>query len=569
MTLRCELYKTLVKKKALLIILFLLAVKLCVLVSGVQSVPLSRYEERPFYKTAMTYLSGKLTDEKEEYILSLRDELSHNGERAADIMQKYSAGEITFEEYAAEISEVNKLQQEERTINELYSQYLTVKSDPERRFFTMQNGWNMLLGRGAPDFLLAVAVILACVPIFAFDKQTGMDYILRTCKKGRAALCASKLACGVILALACAMLFAAEETVFILVRYGLPNADFPVQSITQYLDSGYELSLFQLSLATLGNVALGCVIIAAITMLTACAAQNSLYAACLPLLAVLLPYFALSGIERYIPLLGFLMSTGYLQGLVRGENFTPEQQVISPAEYIACIVISAVAIAVMMCATCAKYLRVKMKFPRRSISLFVCVMLALSLSSCTNNIPEIDSGITFDATLDNITCEAGGKTFYIENNVLMLQDDETAVPVLRDCFDTTADVKQLFAYNDYVYVLCGSPFEYKILKVNSRDMSADTVYTDKQQTASQDSFLGLSPQYAERFEDIAVLECFFVSGKNIWLVYSDGIYTVKENSTGKNLVLKASVYNNMISCRGGKIYYTDTDLNECVYDTAK
>lgn len=568
MTLRCELYKTLIKKKVLLIIIFLLAVKLCVLISGMQSVPLSRYEDRPFYKTAMTYLSGKLTDEKEEYILSLRDELSHNGERAADIMQKYSAGEISFEEYAAEISGVNKLQQEERTINELYSQYLTVKSDPERRFFTMQNGWNMLLGRGAPDFLLVVAVVLACVPIFAFDKQTGMDYILRTCEKGRAALCASKLACGVILALGCAMLFAAEETIFVLVKYGLPNAGFPVQSITQYLGSGYNLSLFQLSLATLGNIALGCVVIASITMLTACAVQNSLYAACLPLLAVLLPYFALSGIKRYISPLGLLMSTGYLQGLVRGENFTPEQQVISSAAYIACIAVSAAAIAVMMCAAFANYLRIKIKFGRKNISLLVCATLALSLSSCANNIPEIDGGITFDATLDNSICTAGGRTFYIENNVLMLEDKEKTEPVARDCFDTTADAKQLFAYNEYVYVLCGSPFEYKILKVNSRDMSADTVFTDKQQTASQDAFLGLSPQYAERFEDIATLECFFVSGENIWLVYSDGIYTAKEYSTGKNLVLKASVYNNMISCQSGKIYYTDTDLNKCIYDTA-
>lgn len=350
MTVGYELKKVLFKKKMLVFIVAAILIKVLLLVFSSDKSFVVKFEKDGFYRKTIEQLSGGLTEEKEMLILEKYSLIDETETKCAEILNSYANGEISYDKFNSRLNACNEILENRKETEALYGQYLVVKKDSEHRYFTLQNGWNTLLSHDSPDFLLVVLVIIAVIPVFCMDSSYDMNGILKCCEKGRARLCISKILGGVIITAICVCAFKLCEIIFCALRYGLPDWSFPVQSISQYSSSGYEISLGTLVLIQLANRLFGFVYLALIVMFLSSLTEKSLPSAFFSLAVVILPYFVFSGVKRYsFPMpLGYMLSTGFLQGVVRNEAFLPEEKLIGKAQYAVNVLFSVLIMAVLV-----------------------------------------------------------------------------------------------------------------------------------------------------------------------------------------------------------------------------
>ncbi|MCC8073175.1 MAG: hypothetical protein LIO62_03505 [Clostridiales bacterium] len=213
-----------------------------VLTSQVSNQYLEIYKDE-YSKILCEYnLSGKVTDKSIQSLEKLKDKCEKAQLDFDNLFYKYQLGEISTSEYQSEISELSKITNLKSIIETTETQFDYAKENPDNRYILYTNGWNLLMSRDC-DIVFLMLVLLVVTICFLGDTSSGMKSFILTCNLGRIKFLVVKLTvCETIIGFSY-ILHTLAYYFYIDKKYGLPNGDFPVQSLQMYSDYTDSASL--------------------------------------------------------------------------------------------------------------------------------------------------------------------------------------------------------------------------------------------------------------------------------------------------------------------------------------
>lgn len=568
-----EFYKLFVKRKAWLLILIFMGLRLITVFlqpNYVRDYKMEMY--RDAYMEHMKVLEGKLTDEKAAYISEQNSEIQMLLNQDTSV-EAYINGEISEEEFNELYRQRNTGYQQQTEFEVINERYRSVLNNPERVYFIYSNGWTALIGNENLDFVLLILLMLLIVPMICNEFSTDMYPILRTTPNGGIRLFASKFAVGMITAVLCAILFFAEECIYFTAVFGLPNGAFPLQSLAPFESSPYRISIYGAAALTLANRCFGAMFLTALLLCLSSILRRALSAIFLGTISVLLPFvlFSQSTMKYLFPTpLGFLLSSGFLRSTYAVTPFSSQIVTITPKQYLTTAVVSLGIIVLLfligMCAFTGKAI------PKRSKAAICLLMLPVFMTGCTEKSSEPDfSGFVYDKW----TYQPVSDKFSVvrdENNVACLSyaNDDADTPLIRDCFTDTSGfglAMLTFIDGETVYYLNQyKNYHYEIIALNTNDFSQQSVHEVEwsDNIEEMDMLFGLGFYLPKKMQQEEQVDSFFVHDNQLILSKSKGIFWYDLHSDSEVCIYAGKANNLAFTC--GSIYYMDEVLDVYRYD---
>ncbi len=322
-----ELYKLYIKRKFLLILAVVFAVKaISVCVAFDNSLELDE-ASRAVYKTCIGNYGGDLTDEKIDKIEN-EAYIRHEYEvQKTQVTEKFAKGEISKNEFKSAIDSLEEKLKGSDGFTMFYNQYISVY-DSEEPYLADMSLWNVLFGSGEIDFFAVFLILLAVVLLTVNDEETGINRLKFAALKGKGSLVLSQI---FIIALTSVIIaFAIYFGKYFIAEYfySLDGKEISLNTLELFEFSTYKVSLGKAYFYLSGFKILGCVYLAFFAMLVGQLLKSSLYTFFVCLMSVYMPEYVLSGIRNrfLLPLISSLMSannyfsaTG-LDGIVIAED---------------------------------------------------------------------------------------------------------------------------------------------------------------------------------------------------------------------------------------------------------
>lgn len=137
------------------------------------------------YDYYLTRVVGPYTEEKAAFFEEESQLITQAKTSLNSMYQEYYSGLITEEEFQTRAEECQNVLHYDGGFNAIYDQYLYVREGKENRCFLDTNGWDGLLGSGALDIPLVLAVVLLTTPVFCQEYAGKMDTLALTTLNGR------------------------------------------------------------------------------------------------------------------------------------------------------------------------------------------------------------------------------------------------------------------------------------------------------------------------------------------------------------------------------------------------
>jgi len=245
-----EIYKTLISKRYVLIIIVLFLIK--GYISNDIFAPLKTYSDA-VYKEYMTILEGEVTGEKLEYIANERENINFALVQKDVMLDKYLSEEIDYWEYREYLQEYNYAYARNEIFkiieNHLYyiEQIKTQKNIDT--WFVYDTGWGKLFHNNF-DIILYLAILLLFSGIFA-DEYTsksssgGFAQILKATKHGRKRTFTSKFTSAVTITALMTVIFNVLDFILIWKNYDLPVINAPLLSIQSFAAINGDIMIIQ------------------------------------------------------------------------------------------------------------------------------------------------------------------------------------------------------------------------------------------------------------------------------------------------------------------------------------
>ncbi len=568
-----EFYKLFLKRKAWLLILIFMGLRLITVFlqpNYVRDYKMEMY--RDTYMEHMKVLEGKLTDEKAAYISEQNSEIQKLLNQDTSV-ESYINGDISEEEFNERYRQRNTGYQRQNEFEVINERYRSVLNNPERVYFIYSNGWTALIGNENIDFVLLILLMLLIVPMICNEFSTDMYPVLRTTPNGGMRLFASKFAVGMITAVLCAILFFAEECLYFAAMFGLPNGSFPLQSLAPFEASPYQISIYGAATLTLVNRCFGAIYMTALLLCLSAVLRRSLSAIFLGTISILLPLVLLSqSTMKYLfpTPLGFLLSSGLLRGTYAVTPFSSQIVTITPKQYFTTAVVTLGIIVLLfligMCAFTGKAI------PKKSKAVACLLMLPVFMTGCCDISSEPDfSGFVYDKW----TYQPVSNKFSVvrdENNVACLSyaNGDANIPLIRDCFTDSSDfglAVMSFIDGETVYYLNQyRNFHYEIIALNTNDFSQRCVHEVEwsDNVEEMDMLFGLGFYLPKKMQQDELIDSFFVHDDQLFLSKSSGIYWYDLHSDGEVCIYDGKANNLAFTC--GSVYYMDEVLDVYRYD---
>lgn len=570
-----ELYKLFVKRRAWLLILIFMALRLITVFlqpNYVRDYKMEMY--RDAYMEHMEVLEGKLNDEKIAYISEQNKKIQELMNQDTSV-EAYVSGTISEDEFNERYRQRNtgyRQQEEFAVINE---QYQNVLQDPERVYFIYSNGWTGLIGNENLDFVLLILLMLLIVPMICNEFVTDMYPILRTTPNGGARLFASKFAVGMITAVLSAVLLFAVEAIYFAAMFGLPSGSFPLQSLAPFANSPYQISIYGSAALTLANHCFGAMFMTVLLMCLSAVFKRALSAIFIGTTGILLPFILFSeSVMKYLfpTPLGFLLSCGFLKGYFAVTPFSSQFVTITPKQYIVTVCISLGLMLVLFLIGIMAFSGKKIR--KRNKKMLACMLCITSIfmTGCSGKSPESDfSGFVYDKW----SYQPVNENFSVvrdENNAACLSysDSGALEPLIHDCFTDTSDFKfAIMSYidNETVYYLNQyQNYYYEIIALDTRDFSERSIHEVEwsDNIEEMDMLFGLGLYLPKKMQQDEMVDSFFVHDNQLFISKSSGIYWYDLNSDQQICIYDKKADNLAFTC--GSVYYTDETLDVYRYD---
>lgn len=323
-----ELKKIMLYHKGLLYIAVFLV--LCVIglivTDNPQNYDMEQYQNE--YNWYLDRVSGYCTSQTAAYLENEARGIAEAQYRQQILAEQYYKGEMDDETYKQQKTELEEISANQNGFEVIYQQYLYICENPENRYFVQTNGWSGLLDGKTFNFILFLVIMLLAVPVFCSEYCCGMDTLLITSGEGRKSAVYKILIilAGVFLL---ALLYSLLRYLFYTVKYGLPNGNYPIQSLSDFGSSSKSISLLGTYLLITIFQCFGCVFFVLLLLLWSILLKKYALTLLSGAISMLVPYIALPETLIYrLPLpLPFFMGTGFLVGSSYVEDPVTGQQI--------------------------------------------------------------------------------------------------------------------------------------------------------------------------------------------------------------------------------------------------
>ena len=565
-----ECCKLFVKRKAWFVILIFMLLRLVTVFcqrNDYADYDMAMYPDA--FRQHMEVLEGRLTDEKAAYIdrqnETIREMLSHSGD-----MEQYIRGEITAEEYNAQCQihkDGERLRDECSGIN---VQYARVSQNPDRVYFLYTLGWTGLLGNEHFDVVLVALLIVLTVPVICNEYASEMYPVLRTTVNGGVRLYLCKTAVSILTALLSVLLLFSVECAYYGLIFGLPGGTFPLQTLSPFADSPYQISIYAAAALTLLNRCFGAVFLTVLLLCLSALLRRAMSAAFLGALCVFMPLmlFSESAMKYLLPTpLGFLLSCGFLKSRFPVRPGAQEFLTVTPAQYRETACISAVLILLLfllgLFAFCG------WKIPRRR---FIPVLMCLLLTGCAGQPAAPDlNGVVFDSwsylrekrDFSVADSEQYGKA-------IVFHDSGETVPLIHDCFTALniANTKLYIAGDTVCYVTDNEQHHCKIIALDIRDFSEQVIYQrTSYDTEDRDILFGFGQYIPNGMPEDIEISSFFVHSGQLFMQRTDSIVCCDLQTGTETRLYEGKTQNLAATC--GYLYFINDMWDLCRYDMQK
>lgn len=214
--------------------------------------PSTYYEGWSDYEVLSVYYRNALTDEQYKVLVNEKREI------ARETLSNYRKAGYSEDSYAS-------LYQVDFWI--IYGDALeAVHPDA-----SLSYGWDLYWQYGGTGLFLLLAAIFVGARLFTIEQDSGMDLVLRTCKRGRGRLALSKIGSAVVGMLVLSLIFHLSALLSAAYQCGLSSPFAPVQQTDSMIFCPYPLSQLGAFLLTVLFSALAalavCLLASALTLL--------------------------------------------------------------------------------------------------------------------------------------------------------------------------------------------------------------------------------------------------------------------------------------------------------------
>ena len=285
-----EFRKLMAKSFGLLLVMLMLILKIAYL--GFEDSKTNTYilDNKADYLSIVDRYTGKVTQDVSEKIEAENVLVLRADSELRRLRLDYSDGLITTEIFERDLPVLEKLSNNKELFLYFYSQYLTASSEPDTRFILFSEGWDRFFSTSRLDWFSSLVVIVFAALIFGKEYEADMRRLQISTSKGDADLVLSKFVVLLSVIIVISLLSFLSELIFFNVRYGLPNWNFPYQSIATFQNSSLPLSLFQATLLTFFLRLFGFCILGIITISISISSQSVISALIGGLTLIALPF---------------------------------------------------------------------------------------------------------------------------------------------------------------------------------------------------------------------------------------------------------------------------------------
>lgn len=334
--LKQEFYKLFVKRFIIFLFVIFVLIKVCVNILGFQPSTFTDKQQIK-YQNYTQYLSGKLTNEKAQFILSERDAYLQSSKRIEQATADYADNKLTDIEYEILIEKESEYIVNEPVFKEILKQYNYVLEDTEHRYFINYTGWNSILCNESFDYILLFFLLISITIIFSCEYDSGMYVINLTCKYGYKKLAKQKISIGILLSVFGTLVFSTIDIISTLFQSDLMHGDYPIQSLPYFSTYSGNLSLMEILFITIALKILGCCYFATLIMCVSVISKSTIITLFFNLAINIIPYVLNMSplLKLLLPLPGGLLNgSGYFVGYSIIHNNKEIIRTIQPYELI-------------------------------------------------------------------------------------------------------------------------------------------------------------------------------------------------------------------------------------------
>ncbi len=545
-------------------------------------------EYREEYEWYLERLDGAYTEEKAAWLEQEAQAITETRNTRTRLQESYYSNQITAEQYERQIAEINTVLAHEHGFEAAYQQYLYICENTGNRYFLNTNGWAGLFSSQTLDFPLFLAVLILATTVFCSEYSCQMDALLRTAPQSR-----KSAGCKVVMTL-CAVFalcggLALIRFAFFGIKYGLPNGEYPVQSIASFGGSTKSISLLAAYLIMTVLRCFGSVYLAALLLFLSVLVKKYALTVVIGVASTLIPYIGLSRQICYrLPLpLPFLLATGFLEGTSSVEDSLTGEAVMtfserSPQELLALLGLSAAFFTLMIWwvlrqnTNCWQSERKPVRGCRAAA---LSLLLLISLSGCSfgtsangiYNSSSQSASETYSIIFDDQT-----RTYSLENRATGALTDLALSP-LFGAFSDGESVHAVYVDAAYIYYMTSRTEQYvdrvgsynstftqvSIVQLNTETFEEQVVF--EKITDSGRSLLGIDYTLGDTWMFLQYCYGFFLNDDSLFFITNDGITEV-----GRTIQLTKMLdipTRGNIAFDGRTIFYINENSLLTAYDT--
>ena len=529
------------------------------------------------YEWYLEKVNGYCTDESSLYLEQEAGRIAEAKEKQSTLLENYYDGKISESEYKKESQEIEKVLEHQNGFEVIYQQYLYICENAENRCFLQTNGWMGLLGKDTLNFILFLGILLLVTPVFCSEYSCQMDTLILTSREGRKSSL-YKLLIMIVVVLFLSLSISLIEYGFYRFKYGLPDGDYPIQSIRYFADSSKSISLLE-GYVYIGLLQMfGGVFLTILLMFISVLAKRYAITLLIGAVSVIIPYIGLSKTCIYrLPLpLPFLLGTDFFAGnIVLSDALMGDDKIIF-AEVDTATLLTLLFVSILLCTLAAVWILrcnsnrwlIKSRQKKRAAAFTVMLSLALVVTGCSGRgkikSAVYNSSANYDCMGYEIIRDAGTFDYYLKNT----STGETyplACSPMFGVFSDEEEVRAFYVCPPYLYYTTSVMESYvnrvgnynsnitkvSVVELNLNTFEEKTIF--EQMTNSGRSLLGIDYETGDKWKFLDFHHAFFLNDDNLFFIGNDGI--TKVNRYTRKTVKLDIPENGNISFDGESIFY--------------
>lgn len=238
-----EVYKLLIQNRVLIIVIAFTIFQIYSLNNNIETIS---FKEN-IYKNYMEILSGRLTEEKEQFIQKESNKFERAENAISNIKELEYNGKISKIEAINISRPYEEILSTKEVFNKVLEKYDYIKNNPKAEF-VYDTGYNEILRINQKAFfnsdILIIAMGIICfTSIFVMEYRTGMIKILNTTPNGNKVTSRAKIKAVIATTIIIFLVTMAYEIIQIKQIYGFSNLTSPINSLAYFSFLPHEISI--------------------------------------------------------------------------------------------------------------------------------------------------------------------------------------------------------------------------------------------------------------------------------------------------------------------------------------